>query len=270
MNALIRRIGARYWLPPLITLVLVVAAWQIAVSTLHVPQYILPPPSDVYAALEAGFADGSLWPHIGYTLLETAAGYAIGSLLAIFFGALLAESATFERYVYPLLTGIQAVPKVALAPLILVWCGFGFASKLVLVILICFFPLFVNVLVGIRRVDPELVDACRAFHASRLFIFFHVKLPYAAGDIFAGLQIGVSLALIGAVVGEFVSSQQGLGYLVQSSAANMSVGTMFAGVLLLAALGIGGSQLVRVIHRRVVFWEEAPPAGSNGTNNGNA
>ncbi|WP_233837853.1 ABC transporter permease [Paraburkholderia sp. ZP32-5] len=255
MKTLSRRFGARFWLPPLITLVSVIGVWQLAVAVLHIPQYILPLPSDVFTALVSGFADGTLWPHIGYTLLETAAGYAIGSLLAVLFGALLAESATFERYVYPLLTGIQAVPKVALAPLILVWFGFGFASKLVLVVLICFFPLFINMLVGIRRVDPELIDACRAFHASRSFIFFHVKLPYVAGDIFAGLQIGVSLALIGAVVGEFVSSQQGLGYLVQSSATNMSIPTMYAGVLLLAVIGIGGSQLVRTVHRHVVFWE---------------
>lgn len=255
MKTFTRRVGVRFWLPPLITLVIVVGVWQAAVAALHVPQYILPLPSDVFVALVDGFADGSLWPHIGYTLLETAAGYAIGSLFAVLFGAVLAESVTFERYVYPLLTGIQAVPKVALAPLILVWFGFGFASKLVLVILICFFPLFINMLVGIRRVDPELIDACRAFHASRAFIFFHVKLPYVAGDIFAGLQIGVSLALIGAVVGEFVSSQQGLGYLVQSSATNMSIPTMYAGVVLLAAIGIGGSLGVRAIHRRVVFWE---------------
>lgn len=255
MRTLSHRLGVRFWLPPLITVAVVVGVWQAAVAALHVPQYILPLPSDVFAALIDGFADGTFWPHIGYTLLETAAGYAIGSLLAVLFGAVLAESFTFERYVYPLLTGIQAVPKVALAPLILVWFGFGFASKLVLVILICFFPLFINMLVGIRRVDPELIDACRAFHSSRAFIFFHVKLPYVAGDIFAGLQIGVSLALIGAVVGEFVSSQQGLGYLVQSSATSMSIPTMYAGVVLLAAIGIGGSLGIRYIHRRVVFWE---------------
>jgi NitT/TauT family transport system permease protein len=265
MKKLSRLVGARVWLPPLVTLVLVLALWQIAVITLRIPNYILPPPADVFGALVSGFADDSLWPHIGYTLLETVTGYAIGSLLALVLGALLGESATFERYVYPLLIGIQAVPKVALAPLILVWFGFGFASKLVLVVLICFFPLFINMLVGMRRVDVELIDACRVFCASRTFIFFHVKLPFVAGDIFAGLQIGVSLALIGAVVGEFVSSQQGLGYLVQSSATNMSVSTMFAGVFLLAAIGIGGSQLVRAIHRRVVFWELPPGAGRVAT-----
>jgi NitT/TauT family transport system permease protein len=260
MRKLSLLLGARLWLPPVITLALVLLAWHFAVLAFKVPNYILPLPGEVFEALRSGFADGSLWPHIGYTLLETISGYLLGSLLALVLGAILGESAAFERYVYPLLIGLQAVPKVALAPLILVWFGFGFASKLVLVVLICFFPLFINMLVGIRRADVELIDACRAFSASRLFIFFHVKLPSAAGDIFAGLQIGVSLALIGAVVGEFVSSQQGLGYLVQSSATSMNVGTMFAGVFLLAAIGIAGSQLIRAIHRRVVFWEVPPTA----------
>lgn len=256
MKHVLRLSGARHWMPPLITLVLVIAVWQFAVVTFHVPNYILPKPGEVWAALVQGFADGSLWPNIAYTVLETVVGYAIGCLLAIFFGALLAESATFERYVYPLLVALQAVPKVALAPLVLVWFGFGFTSKLVLVVLICFFPLFINTLVGIGRTDTELIDACRAFSASRLYIFFHLKLPSAAGDIFAGLQSGVSLALIGAVVAEFVSSQQGLGYLVQSSANSLNVSAMFAGVVLLAAIGIIGSLLVRFIHRRVVFWEQ--------------
>lgn len=260
MKNLSRLLGLRVWLPPVLTLVIVIAVWHVAVVALHIPNYILPLPGEVFNALQSGFADGTLWPHVGYTLLETLAGYAIGCSLAVVLGAALAESETFERFVYPLLIGLQAVPKVALAPLILVWFGFGFSSKLVLVVLICFFPLFINTLVGIRRADPDLVDACRAFSASRLYIFFHVKLPSAAGDIFAGLQVGVSLALIGAVVAEFVSSQQGLGYLVQSSATNMNVSTMFAGVVLLAAIGIAGSQIVRVIHRRVVFWEQ--PAGT--------
>jgi NitT/TauT family transport system permease protein len=175
-------------------------------------------------------------------------------VLAILLGALLAESRTFERFVFPLLAGLQAMPKVALGPVILVWCGYGSASKIVLVVLVCFFPLFVNTVNGLRRADPDLLDACRAFSASRVFLFLHVKLPSAVSEIFSGLQIGISLALIGAVVGE--SSQRGLGYLISSASVNMSVSTMFAGVVLLAVIGVCGAQFVRVLHRRVVFWEQ--------------
>lgn len=240
---------------PLISLAVLVAIWQAAVVLLQIPDYVLPPPMAVFDSLADGFASGTLWPHIGATVTEMLSGYLIGCVLAIGLGALLAESQTFERFVYPLLIGLQATPKVALGPIILVWFGFGLASKIVLVALVCFFPLFVNTVNGIRRTDPELLDACRAFSASRLYLLIHVKLPSAAGEIFAGLQIGVSLALIGAVVGEFLSAQRGLGYMIASSSVSMSLSTMFSGVVLLALIGLCGAQTVRWLQRRVIFWE---------------
>ncbi|OLU35426.1 ABC transporter permease [Pseudomonas sp. PA27(2017)] len=240
---------------PLTSLAVLILIWDLSVRLLEIPDYLLPAPLTVYQALAGGFADGSLWPHIGVTLGETLSGYAIGCLLAITLGALLAESQTFERFVYPLLIGLQATPKVALGPIILVWFGFGMTSKIVLVALVCFFPLFVNTVNGIRRTDPELLDACRSFSASRLYLLVHVKFPAAAGEVFAGLQIGVSLALIGAVVGEFLSAQRGLGYLIASSSVSMSLATMFAGVILLAFIGLCGAQSVRWLQRRVIFWE---------------
>ena len=242
---------------PLASLAVAVACWQAVVVGWSIPDYVLPAPAEVWKALATGFADGTLWPHIGATLGETLLGYAIGSVLAVVTGALLAESRVFERFVFPLLAGLQAMPKVALGPIILVWCGYGSASKVVLVVLVCFFPLFVNTVNGLKRADPDLLDACRAFSASRTFLFFHVKLPCAAPEIFSGLQIGVSLALIGAVVGEFLSSQRGLGYLISSASVNMSVATMFAGVVLLAVIGVSGAQCVRAVQRRVVFWERS-------------
>ena len=242
---------------PAITLLVVLVAWHVFVVQLEVPAYILPTPYSVAQALYAGFADGTIWRHIGYTVWATAIGFLIGSLLALILGAMLAESATFEKFVYPLLVGIQAIPKVALAPLILVWFGFGIASKVVLVVLICFFPLFVNTIVGIKRVDPDLIDASRAFYASRWYVFRFVKIPSAAGDIFAGLQIGISLALIGTVVGELVSSEAGLGYLIGASAVNLNISVMFAGVFLLAVIGVAATQLIRWLHRRIVFWESS-------------
>lgn len=240
---------------PLISLAVLLGAWDAAVRMLAIPDYLLPSPQAVFRALADGFKDGSLWPHLGTTLGETLSGYLPGSLLAIVLGVALAESRTFERFVYPLLVALQATPKVALGPIILVWFGFGMASKVVLVALVCFFPLFVNTVNGIRRTDPELLDACRAFSASRWYLLFHVKLPSAAGEIFAGLQIGVALALIGAVVAEFLSAQQGLGYLIASSSVSMSLATMFAGVFLLALSGFIGAQTVRWLQRRIVFWE---------------
>lgn len=247
---------------PLITLAVILLIWDQSVRIFALPDYLLPPPGSVFGALRDGFADHSLWPHIGTTVGETVAGFCIGSILAILLGITMAESRTFERFIYPLLIALQATPKVALGPIILVWFGFGLTSKIVLVTLVCFFPLFVNTVNGIRRTDAELLDACRAFSASRFYLLFHVKLPAAAGDIFAGLQIGVALALIGAVVAEFLSAQSGLGYLIASSQVNMNVSIMFAGVLLLALIGLIGAQTIRWLQGKVVFWEQRKDSSS--------
>lgn len=243
---------------PLITLAAIVLVWHVSVTVLEVPSFVLPPPLDVARAMVRGFTTGVIWGHLWYTTLEVVIGYVLGSALALVLGALLAESRTFERFVYPIILGLQAMPKVALAPLLLVWFGYGIESKIILVMLICFFPLCVNTVVGIRQTDPELIDLCRAFSTSRLYIFFHVKLPTAAGAIFAGLQVGVSLALIGAIVGEFIASQRGIGYMINASTVSMNVSNMFAGIFILAIMGVAGAQLVRWVHRRVVFWEDDP------------
>jgi NitT/TauT family transport system permease protein len=244
---------------PALTLVVIVAAWQAACIFFRIPAFILPLPGAVWDALVDSVTSGEIWPHLVYTLESTLIGFAISAVLGIALGALLAESAIFERFVAPVLAALQAVPKVALAPLILVWCGFGLESKIVLVVLVCFFPLFVNTLSGIRQADPDMIAMARSFFASRAYVFFHVKLPAAAGAIFAGLQIGISLALIGAIVGEFVSAQRGLGFWIASATVNMAVSTMFAGVIVLAVLGIIGTELVKLAQRHVVFWENRDP-----------
>jgi NitT/TauT family transport system permease protein len=245
-------------LPPLTTLVVVLLAWWGLVRALDIPAYVLPLPGAVWGALVDGFADGSFWPHIAATAEAASAGFLIGCIAAFLVGVVLAESPVFERFLMPLVVALQAVPKVALAPLILVWFGFGLTSIVVLVVLICFFPLFVNTVVGIRSADRDLIALCQAACASRGFIFWHVKLPGAASAIFAGLQVAASLALIGAVVGEFVAAQRGLGYLIASSSVSMSIATMFAGVVILAVMGIAATAIVRWIHARVVFWEALP------------
>lgn len=240
---------------PLITLALVLVLWHFAIVLFHVPGYILPTPGAVGDTLWQMLSKGTVWPDVWYTLQSTLIGYVIGCSGAIVLGAILAESPTFEKFVYPFVVAVQATPKVALAPLLLVWFGFGLMSKIVLVILICFFPLFVNTVIAFRQTDRELVDMCRVFSMSNWGIFLQVKVPAAANSIFAGLQIAVALALIGAVVGEFIASSRGLGYLIASATVNMNVSIMFAGVFILSLLGIIGTQIVRFIHRQVVFWD---------------
>ena len=245
-------------LAPLAGLAAALMLWWALIRILDVPAYILPSPVAVAAALADGFRDGSLWPHILATVEAATAGLVIGGLLAFMGGVLLAELPVFERVLYPLVSALQAIPKVALAPVILVWFGFGLESRVVLVMLICFFPLFVATMMGIRASDPDLVDLCRASCASRRFVFWHVKLPGAAGGIMVGLQVATSLSLTGAVVGEFVAAQRGLGTLIASASVSMSIATMFGGVFLLAILGIVSTEAVRWLHAKIVFWERPP------------
>jgi NitT/TauT family transport system permease protein len=244
--------------PPLVTLLIVLATWRYATQPGGLPPYLLPSPVAVAHALWSGLSTGEFWPHVAFTLSSTLIGYAIGSVSAVFTGMLVAESRLFERFVFPYIVAIQATPKVALAPLILVWFGFGLASKVVLVALICFFPLLVNTISGIRRTDPDLIAMARSFSRPAWWVFLHIKLPAAASMIFAGLEIGIVLALIGAVVGEFIAAELGVGYLIGSATVNMNVALMFAGVLILAAFGVLSSLVVRWIQGRVVFWEQPP------------
>lgn len=246
---------------PLVSLAAFLVIWENAIVWFGIQSYLLPSPTDVGKTLWAGYTgDGRFWPHLGVTLYQVIVGYAIGCGIALVIGALAAESRIFERLVYPYVIGLQSMPKVALAPLIIVWFGFGASSKIVLVALICFFPTFVNCVAGLRSTNPDLVDLYRVFGASRLTIFFNVKLPSAAASIFAGLQISVILALIGAVVGEFIAARQGLGYLIQSSTLNFDVATMFAAILSLSFVGVVATSLVRLIERRVVFWARRVPS----------
>lgn len=240
---------------PLITAVVLLALWTISVRVFQIPDYLIPPPSAVLGTLKSGYVDGQYWPHFFFTLTNTVVGYAVGCGLALILGAVVAESRTFERFFFPYIVALQATPKVAIAPLILVWFGYGMASKVVLIALMTFFPVFINTITGLRQTNPALLDLMRVCSASRLHVFLNVKLPSAAGHLFAGLQISVVLALIGAVVSEFVSSSKGLGYLIQSATVNLDVATMFACIFSLVAIGVTSTRLIGLLHQKLVFWE---------------
>lgn len=243
-------------LAPLIVLLVFLIFWDRLVVWLEVPTYLLPRPGDVGRALWAGYVgQGHYWKHLATTVQEMAMGYVMGCGVAFVLGAAVAESRVLERVVMPFVVALQSTPKVALAPLLIVWFGFGIASKVVLVALICFFPVFINCFYGFRSANPDLLRLYRSFMASRLHVFLRVKVPSAAGSIFAGLQIAVVLALIGAIVGEFVSAKEGLGYLIQSSTLGFDVATMFAAVVTLSLIGIIASSAIRWLHGRLVFWE---------------
>ncbi|AEE68060.1 ABC transporter inner membrane protein [Bordetella pertussis] len=240
---------------PLLLLAALLVLWFIANRYLGVPYYVLPPVEGVLAALYRGYVQGDFWGDFGFTLASMAIGYVGGCTAAFIIGVLFAEYRWLERLLYPFVLALQSMPKVALAPLILVWFGFGLESKAIMVALVCFFPMFINTAVGLEATDPALLDLMRAFSASRWHILTRIKIPSAASHIFAALQISVVLGLIGAVVAEFVSSSKGLGYLINAATTTLDTSTMFAALISLAVLGIAGSQLIRVLHRKLVFWD---------------
>lgn len=229
--------------------------WAAFVQFSGVPNYLVPSPLAVGTTLWQVISDGSIFKHIFTTVFTAGVGYLIGAGVGLLIGSLLAEFSIADKLIRPYLVGLQSIPKVALAPLLIVWFGYGLEGKIVLVVLMTFFPVFVNTVAGLHTANKELIDLYRASSASRLRIFSEVKLPTAASAVFAGLEVAVVLALIGTIVAEFVSAKAGLGYLVQVSSTNYDVPMMFAAITILAMLGIASSKLLRFAHMRLVFWE---------------
>jgi len=265
----------------LLRLVLVAATlgvWEGLVRVLAVPAYILPAPSSIFHALWRGFgfdlsiglvgnfnavSDSLYIGHIGVTLAETFMGFALGCFLAFLFGTMVALSRRAEYFLYPFIVMFQAMPKVALAPLIIVWFGLGITSKVVNAALVAFFPLMVNTIVGLRSAEEDRVNLMRSLAATRGQIFWMLQLPNAMPYIFAGLEISMIFALIGAIVGEFVGAQSGLGMLIQSMNFSMDVAGQFSVLLILSVLGLTLNGIVAAIRRRVLFWDPAQTADTS-------
>ena len=232
-----------------------VGAWEGVVRLFEVPAFILPPPSQVALALWRGFASGLYLQHLWHTLLETMLGFIAGSALGLVLGTAVALSRPIEFFLYPYIVMFQSLPKVALAPLIVVWFGLGLTSKVINAALIAFFPLLVNTMVGLRSADEERVSLMRSLAASERQIFWMLRLPNSLPFVMAGLDVAMIFALIGAIVAEFVGAQKGLGMLIQSMNFNMDVSGQFSILLILSVLGLLLNRGVMMIRKRVLFWD---------------
>src|SRR6266536_1727924 len=211
--------------------------------------------SSIFTALYRGIASTLYLNHIGITLAETLIGFVVGTVLAFALGIAVALSRPVEYFLYPFIVMFQAMPKVALAPLIIVWFGLGLTSKVVNAALVAFFPLMVNTIVGLRSAEEEKVDLMRSLAANRWQVFWMLRLPNAMPYIFAGLEIAMIFALIGAIVAEFVGAQSGLGMLIQSMNFTMDVAGQFSVLLILSVLGLILNGMVNGVRRRVLFWD---------------
>lgn len=253
------QLGMSIWTRRLLTgsvFVCVMAVWQAAVSLFDVSPLIFPSPGAVIASLANGLASGEIVQHLGVTLTEILAGFVIGSALGFVLGAAIGQSALLEAVLYPYVVAFQTMPKVAVAPLFIVWFGFGAASKIVITATIVFFPVVVNTIVGLRSVPRDQIDLMTACTASRWQVFRMIRLPHALPFVFAGLDIGIVLAVIGAIVGEFVGAQAGLGYLILQRNFSMDTSGVFAILIVLSLIGIGLHAVVRRISRRMIFWTD--------------
>jgi len=232
-----------------------IAAWEAVVRVFQIPVFILPSPTQVGMALYRGIASGVYLDHLKYTLLETLLGFIVGSALGFFLGTAVAMNRYVEFFFYPYIVMFQSLPKVALAPLIVVWFGLGLTSKVINAALVAFFPLLVNTMVGLKSADEDRVSLMRSLAASNQQIFWMLRLPNALPFVMAGLDVAMIFALIGAIVAEFVGAQRGLGMLIQSMNFNMDVSGQFSILIILSLVGLVLNRIIMLIRRRIMFWD---------------
>ncbi len=235
--------------------------WKLSVEALDVPPYILPPPEQVFVALWSGIAVPISHP-LGFyiplwsTLSNALLGFVIGAGLGIVFGSLMAEFRPVETALMPYAFALQSLPKVAIAPLIVIWCGFGDGSKIAMAALLAFFPMLVNTFAGMRSADLERLELMKVLSASRLETYRLVKLPSAAPYIFAGLDMGIVYALLGTIVAEFLGAQEGMGVVITKAQAVTDVAGVFAVLVILGTTGIILHLAVRWAQRSLIHWSD--------------
>ncbi len=235
---------------PVGTMVLLLAAWEAATRVFAIPGYLLPPPSAIAQAMVAN--EAVLIKHSVSTTIEIVLGFALSVVVGVPLAVGIFLWKPFANTVYPLLVSSQAVPKVAVAPLFLVWFGFNLLPKVLIAFLIAFFPVVINTAMGLGAIEREKIYLAQSMGLGAMATFFKIQLPNALPSIFAGLKISITLAVVGAVVGEFVGGQSGLGYLLLIANGNMDTALLFAGIVALTILGVVFFVLIGVLERLVL------------------
>jgi ABC-type nitrate/sulfonate/bicarbonate transport system permease component len=228
------------------------ARWELAADALSIEPFLIPAPSDIAEAL---WADRDLLAEDGWvTLQEVVLGFGLALVAGLAFAAALHLSESLRRAFYPVVVASQTVPIIVIAPILVVWFGFGITPKLVIIALICFFPITVNTLDGLRSVDPDLIKLMRTLDASRLRIFAAAEAPSALPYAFSGAKVAVAVAVIGAVFGEWAGSSSGLGHLMLQASAQLETARLFAAVVVLSAFAVSLFALLSLLERRVAWW----------------
>jgi NitT/TauT family transport system permease protein len=244
--------------PPALAALVAVVAWEAWVRVRDVPEYLVPAPTAVAGALAV---DPSRYIEAGWTsLTEALAGLALGAGAAFLLAVVMAHSRPLERALYPLALLVKVTPVIAVAPLFIIWFGFGAWPKLLVAALITFFPMLVNAVTGLRSVDPSAHDFMRALHASRWQVFWRLRLPSSLPYIFAALRISVPLSIIGAVVAEWMSGDGGVGQIILIANGELDTPALFAAVVVLAVIAVALTGALALLERRLLFWHESSEA----------
>ncbi len=243
-------------LPALIAFAALLGLWQLLDWRQVYPAFILPGPRLVWQRFLSVVADGTLWANTQVTLIEIFGGLALGLSVAVVLGYLLAKSPALEQVVLPYLVASQALPIVALAPLLVIWLGAGHLSKIVVCALTLFFPVLVNTIVGIRSVEKGLHDLMRSLNASPWQVFTLLELPAALPVLLSGLKIGLTLSVIGAVVGEFVAADRGLGFMVNLARGLFDTPLLFVALATLMAIALIFYGLMTALERALLRWQK--------------
>jgi NitT/TauT family transport system permease protein len=239
-----------------VAMVVLVGIWALIGRLGNYPSFLLPTPQSVWAKFVQVATDGTLWYHTSVTLVEILGGLALGLTAALLLGYVLAKSPVIERFLSPYIVASQSVPIVALAPLLIVWFGFGLLSKVMVCALTIFFPVLINTIIGLRSVEEDLLDLMRSLQASRWQIFRFLEVPAALPVVMGGLKIGVTLSVIGAVVGEFAQSDRGLGFLVNLANRGLfDTPLMFVSLFVLMTIALLLYGLVSVLETLLLRWK---------------
>jgi NitT/TauT family transport system permease protein len=246
----------RNWLAwyggPALVLLALLVLWEVAVVVLRVPRVLMPAPTAVVA--QFGESPGWLLMQAGNTALETLLGFGLSLVIGIPLAVAIVYSRFLENTLYTLLVVLNSVPKIAVAPLFIIWMGTGLAPKVAIALMIALFPIVIDTVIGLRSVAPEMLDLARSMGGSHAKVFWKIRFPSALPNIFGGTKVAISLAVVGAIVGEFVGADRGLGYVIMTAQGTFNTPRMFAAITLLAIMGIVLFYAVDIAERRLLPW----------------
>jgi NitT/TauT family transport system permease protein len=245
------------WISTLMSVVVLVVIWKLVIAIFDVSPFVLPQPEDVLNGVKELVNANGFWNDVRVTLTETIVGFAIALVLGIVLGTILGRVLWLEQAMRPVIVASQVVPKVALIPLFIIWFGFGMTSKIIIVAMLAFFPILLNVILGVRSVDTGHRDVMRSLNASRWDTFRRLEYPSTLPYILAGMEVGIVFAVVGAVVGEYLGGDQGLGFRIVTSLNNLKAQELFAVILVLTLFGFLLYLAVVALKRFLIPWHDS-------------